>query len=384
MLGQHASVVEKHRAAEARVHLAVGLRIVPDDDVLDPLCCEERGDVLGVGLLVPAGETAEPQQAVAAQELPVGIIEQPLERARELLLRLVRSLPGLLHAVDHQAELLVRGKDHLGEVGVLGDEAGVDHRLLGIVEALDLAPDDPVDLVDAQVGEVRVEPGVHEQDVVDPHRRRPLPQPAAVDAIRPEGRHALDEPQRMGFFPRGAVEARPILLARLRQLLSHLEPLLPGRIASILRVLVDEGGGIGRRRVPPMSDQVHRLVVAEQNDHLAALLPGLLLQAHQQVQAGAHLGAAVEDVAGLHEDRVAARPAQLVVDEPDLPQYRREAVEGAVDVGDGHHATRVLSGRRRRDGADQENRQAKCGNGRRAAPVPTGADTGRWQVHESL
>ena len=90
--------------------------------------------------------------------------------------------------------------------------------------------------------------------------------------------------------------------------------------------------------VTQVAEDVHDLVVAEQHDDLAALLRGLLLEVHQQTGDLGGAGAAVEEVAGLHQDRVAADPIVLLIDQPHLAQDLAHAVVGAVDVADGNDA----------------------------------------------
>jgi len=121
-------------------------------------------------------------------------------------------------------------------------------------------------------------------------------------------------------------------------------------VLALLGVLVDEGGGVGGAGVAKEGGEVHDLVVTENDDDLAVLAWRLLLQAHEQIHGGAYVGAAVGDIAGLHEDGVAAAPVQLVIDQSDFLQDRREAIEGAVDVGDGDDSAALLAGGRRRRG----------------------------------
>ena len=79
-------------------------------------------------------------------------------------------------------------------------------------------------------------------------------------------------------------------------------------------------------------------MVAEEGFDPAARAPRLLLEPHQQVERFTHLGPAVEDVSGLHQDGRAANPLTLGVDEARGLQDFDELIEGAMDVADGDHS----------------------------------------------
>ena len=87
-------------------------------------------------------------------------------------------------------------------------------------------------------------------------------------------------------------------------------------------------------------EEVHDLVVAEEELHAAAGPLRLILEPHEEVERLTHLGPAVEDVAGLHEDRAAAGPPKLGVDEARRLQDFDERIERTVDVADRDYARR--------------------------------------------
>ena len=64
---------------------------------------------------------------------------------------------------------------------------------------------------------------------------------------------------------------------------------------------------------------------------------------------------AVEKIAGLHEDRGAAGPTFLRIDEASLLQDRNERIAGPVDVADGNDARR----RRGAEGCGQKAREKR-------------------------
>ncbi len=91
-------------------------------------------------------------------------------------------------------------------------------------------------------------------------------------------------------------------------------------------------------------------MVPEEGLDASARAPGLFLEPHEEVERLAHLGAAVEDVTRLHEDRRPPDPLPLGVDEARGLQDFHELIERAVHVPDGDDARawRLDCGRRRR------------------------------------
>ncbi len=159
----------------------------------------------------------------------------------------------------------------------------------------------------------------------------------------------------MGRHPRVACRCR---LARCGAAFDEPDVILEGALALRLGPGVGERGVSGGGDVPELVQEVHDLVVAEEELHAAAGALRLVLEPHEEVERLAHLGPAVEDVAGLHEDRVAAGPPQLGVDEPRRLQDFDEGLERAVDVPDRDHSRRRrrLRDRDRRPEASHEER----------------------------
>ena len=200
------------------------------------------------------------------------------------------------------------------------------------------------------------------------------PQPASVLAARTERVDVLEKPRRMARHPRVAGRRRPRPASARR--FTQPDVVVEGALAPDLRPVVGERR-IGRGRdVPELVQQVHHLVVAEQRLDPSAGALGLVLEPHQEVERLPHLGAAVEDVAGLHEDRRAARPLPLGVDEARGLQNFDELIERAVDVADGDDA-RPGAACDRRAGAGTPRARRRHGSVRtrgRAGTASTGSD----------
>ena len=118
----------------------------------------------------------------------------------------------------------------------------------------------------------------------------------------------------------------------------------------VVGAAVGEPGHRFRRDVAEIVEDVHALVIAEQHVDAAAGPARLPLEPHQEVVRGAHVGAAVEDVAGLHQARGAADPFLFGIDQARRLEDLRQVRAGAVDVADGDdaRARRGLRLRRRR------------------------------------
>ena len=324
-----------------------------DHDVGDILLFEDLGDRSRALFLGPKREAAEPKEAVRLHEMPVGVgFEQGFERLREANVGTARPyvvLGGELF--EHPQELVVAGADHFFDRRVRRDQLPAHHLALDRIEVGNLVSDLAVDILDAVTSKLGAHAGMHEEGVGDVDGGRQPAQPLSVDPLGPERVHALHEAERMRRFP---VLADCIVEDGLGPpqgscpLGPDRHPCLPCLLLTARRVAVDEGLEVRGGCVSQERDEVHRLVVAEQNDHLAALLRSLLLQPHQEVYALPDVRAAVGDVTGLDEGRVAAAPAQVLVDQTDLLQDRGELLKGPVNVADSHDALGYRTGRRRR------------------------------------
>ena len=109
----------------------------------------------------------------------------------------------------------------------------------------------------------------------------------------------------MGRHPRVAGRCR---LTRRGAAFDEPHVVLEGALALPLGPAVGERGVSGGGDVPELVEEVHDLVVAEEELHAAAGPLRLVLEPHEEIERLTHLRPAVEDVAGLHEDRVAAGP----------------------------------------------------------------------------
>ena len=98
------------------------------------------------------------------------------------------------------------------------------------------------------------------------------------------------------------------------------------------------GSEFAGRDIAQIAVDVHRLMVADERVDGAAGSRGLLFEFHQQVHHGARVGTTIDDVAGLDEVRLAARPIAVSVDQARGGEHARELLVIAVDVTDGDDA----------------------------------------------
>ena len=107
------------------------------------------------------------------------------------------------------------------------------------------------------------------------------------------------------------------------------------------RAVVGEGGIFAGRRVAEVAEQVHRLVVAEDDDDTAARARGLRLEFLKTADDEERVRLAVGDVAELDQRRLAARPVPGGIDQPRGPGDRLPRLEVAVEVTDRDDAVRL-------------------------------------------
>ena len=207
------------------------------------------------------------------------------------------------------------------------------------IEAFDLLPRGVVQRLDTRGFEPRGEAAVQEDRIVDHGGDGLVPQPSAVASVGLHRLPVLDETRRVRTHPRVAGH-------RLRVSGAVPVPPPPGRVGRVLpvgvfapplRVVRREGGEDRRRDVPDVGHQVHRFVIAEQHPDLAAVLPGAVLEPHQEVHDRAHLGTPVGEVAGLNQGGGPAGPVAFGVDQAGPLQDLVQLVAGAVDVADRDH-----------------------------------------------
>ena len=94
--------------------------------------------------------------------------------------------------------------------------------------------------------------------------------------------------------------------------------------------------------ISQVARHVHRLVVADDNVHIAARRPCLVLETHQQVHCIARTRTAVQDIADDHEPVGTARPRQVGIENSDVLQRGHHRRVSPVHVGDGDDAPGVF------------------------------------------
>jgi hypothetical protein len=131
------------------------------------------------------------------------------------------------------------------------------------------------------------------------------------------------------------------------------------------------------RHVAEVARGVHQLVVAEQLDERAAGRASLALEPRDQIEDRLLVVAAVEDVAGLHDDERAADPAVLRVDRPGSAQRGSRGAEVAVQIADRDQARRRRRAQRQRldrarlpDGGSRRDRRDRRRSGRCGCGAP--------------
>ncbi len=85
------------------------------------------------------------------------------------------------------------------------------------------------------------------------------------------------------------------------------------------------------------------LVVTQEPHHTPLALSRARLEIGQKLVGGDRIGAAVDDVAELHEDRAAASP-RVALDESRVREDGAERIEASVQVAEDHGAKRIATG----------------------------------------
>ncbi len=88
------------------------------------------------------------------------------------------------------------------------------------------------------------------------------------------------------------------------------------------------------------------LMVAEEPHHAPLALARARLEIRQELVGGDGVGAAVDDVAELHENRATASP-RVALDEPRVSEDGAERIETSVQVAENHCAKRIATGSHR-------------------------------------
>ena len=292
---------------------------------------------IGPSVVARQPDVDPPQRAVARRgdaAVLHGVADDHALRAER---RERRGQPG---AVDVGAA--ERAGPHRAVVG--GQRRG---RLAGL--AVEPAPRGPVDVVDA-VDPVAEHAGVREHGVADDRDHRVAGEPPGVAAA---GAERGDPAAQL----RGDLDRR----CRAGDAVERVEP--------------------GRRDVAEVAGAVHQLVVAEQRDEPAARGAGLGLQPGDEIEQRVLVVAAVEHVAGLDHDEVAADPAIAIVDRAGRAQRRASAAEVAVQIADRDQPLwRRQPQRHRRERAARRERRCGRGSGRAGGAGRAGGDRRRGLV----
>ena len=187
--------------------------------------------------------------------------------------------------------------------------------------------------------------------------------PFPVFPLGAEGATEFREAERVVSFPPFAI--RVVELGRVafrKRTLVFLVEFLPG----LLGVGVPERVDLSPRQVPEVAVENHGFVIADEGVNRSAGLPGLVFEPHQEVHRLSGVGAAVEDVSGLDEMRLAAGPFALGIDQVGGPKDGHELIVVAVDVSDGDDPVDagpdVFSRRSDRRPGDQEQEECSVPN----------------------
>ena len=86
-------------------------------------------------------------------------------------------------------------------------------------------------------------------------------------------------------------------------------------VALLRSLVVRKRGVLGLRHVAQVADEIHRLMVADEDVNPAAGIHGLGFEPHQQVHGVARARPAVENIADDNEMGCATRPRHLLVDD---------------------------------------------------------------------
>mmetsp|Transcript_4300 Transcript_4300/g.11450 ORF Transcript_4300/g.11450 Transcript_4300/m.11450 type:complete len:299 (-) Transcript_4300:73-969(-) len=93
-----------------------------------------------------------------------------------------------------------------------------------------------------------------------------------------------------------------------------------------------ELGGVLARHVADVALHVHELVVPQKQHHLAPMLRRLVLKVEQHLVDAAGMVAAVDDVTGLHQDRLATGPVPFLVHDAQCAQELRRMARITMQV----------------------------------------------------
>lgn len=338
---QHAGVEQDHTAVKTAVDPAVLGGRVALHNTRNPERMQRRLQVGDFGQRITQRLGAQPDRPIKREHA----LRLQVEQGFRLLLRPLaghRIRPLVKGRRTHDLQVLLEtrpGPQVLREVGM--------HALVRAVEA--------------ELRDHGRQPAMHERAVVDDEQEGQREQPRTVAARRREG------------FTVCKVAARKLRV----EILTHGRGLLggderPGLLAQRIVFLTGEGCEFLRRHVAQIPDDVHDLVIAEHDMYGAARLSRLGLEAHEQIEHLAGIRTAIEEIAGVHQVRVAGFPMQRIIDHRRFAQHRQQLVIRTVHVREGNDALRTGDPRFGSRPGDGGNGEEQCDDAGRGTSEPDG------------
>jgi hypothetical protein len=213
-----------------------------------------------------------------------------------------------------------------------------------------------IHIIEAAVGFRQA--GMHEYRPVFLDDDVAIAQPAPVQPPRRERIDVLDEAER--------VLAIPVVLVQVRRTVPrHDAGVIAIRAsAPFVRSVVGERRIRLRGHVAEIEQQVHDLVIAQQDVDLAACRGRFVFEPHQQIQNLAHLLSAIRVITRLHEVRRSARPSAAGINQMRGLEDGGERVQRPVNVPDrddawGCRLRPARGGCRHRERGGENQRQQK-------------------------
>ena len=206
-------------------------------------------------------------------------------------------------------------------------------------EREEFLPHRGVDPVTSHRCGVVADPAVQEQDPVDARDCGTLTHPRPVLALGVEREPHFEAAERHLLHELLAIRRgieRPA--DRLRGLLCFGAEQRERTVAQVRGFGVLECVGLTLTGVPPVGDQAHQFVIAEQCVDSSSRSLCVPFELAQQVDGLFRIGSAVGHVAGLNQHRLLPDPPVARVDQPGRAKDGDEAVERAMHITDRHDA----------------------------------------------
>jgi hypothetical protein len=163
------------------------------------------------------------------------------------------------------------------------------------------------------------------------------------------------------FLPLLRADRRIRLPEPTRAALAQRVDRFPGVRAPLFRPGVGELGVVLGRHVAQVAHHVHDLVIAQKRHHPAAATCRPPFEGHHELEGCPHRGAAVDQIAELDQDRVAAGPRAASVDEAGLDQDRLERGQVSMHIADRHDPRRRVRRRRQSEPQADDHRRRPPG-----------------------